>query len=1352
MTTGSTNYSNVHSTDPKITSGTGSAPQVGNYMLNNEATTVAGVASTTHIDSTRQNRVNHAYKVVGEGSGNPAMSAQAPLSHSSHSSGPIPSAQVMPIHGSYRRVQTNYPQAPTAQQLEAQRRPSQPVALSHIPPYWRSPAAAPLPAGHNHNHNNNNTSNHGHGHPTTTYNQASRPPYSTSPNTQNGYTGNAPSSSKPKAPLLASRELSDQVHYSNIPKSLVSPPPQPSSSASSSSPSHHIYTGPRTTASAAAGRGRAPLPRGFKAPVAGDTSPKIEPATIGYHTPGMRQRSLSTDATASRMPYLRPIDGSRARFNISDSSLVREDGERQVVNPPDNHQYRYPGTIERPTLAPMGTVNAPSTYDSAMRDDEWPPGSFGHGPLATNSNKSSTGRSKPPPTSIPRITTVNNEPSPSTASPIGMAISNAFAQWHHSSRNSTPSPSASPSSSVVNSPVDSRASPARMLPAYPAMTGSPGTMRPSNHHAPPLPPPPPRQSGPMATFGRIMSRSKQQQQQQQQPQQPQTVPEKVETTKSTSSHTGYHEFNQNPFYFATSIGTFMKIEKPSSSSSTNKLKVNTQMASSQQGDQPRRHSDAGLTHRSQMSVESVPATVNEENEQSISPCAPSAPIERSTPWFDYNTVKHSNPNKVRAAIRQRSMGDFKAGRNARDYDKSTHGLDSSLPRLKTSTPTSIPTSSASAHTGSPHTMHPHHYPPHHFTSNGSGNNNKASPSSMRALPTSTRSGLATTNLANESPRLAGGESLHRDNNNNMLSGDVSPLLAAMPAPVPGAWTTRVPRPLSPSRDALATAATAATMTKLPTAIARPNGDISLSSSDIHNEIKSIVNQDNADKSKPTVYYGKNIAKQVKVKHANVQLQSLNVKLLPNQHLKSRAQYHMNNAETTQANHQLTTCNGEPGTQAFMRRQSTLRSVRSDESLISRITPSSSMEGASRDNMLGWSANPDNAGTQGLPMVNLNSGMFTAQTVRASSIRRTPSTSKPNSLWAKKPKHLQTVARVLSSSPEPMPGPSGNHLPGSPTKTTAMAMATATNTSSITASGMFMEQPAITKLRPWSERPSTDEISQNLDRYFPDHDLDRPIMDPVDEDEEGVSDDELNSSDPTQAEINVELFISHSRRPSETINSGCNSNAASTAHSTDNASSSSPSLMYSDPSRSGHDNQSTVTFADNMYNNEADDQMYDSLDTDSASALAARRAHYKLRRVANRKSIRVVVQEAQQRSQAAWVSPVIPVFSSPLAAAAAVVSSSSLTSDQAAQSTELNDLGHNSDESNSDTEKSPRRITPIRRRSTMLWGSRVAELPKNGSNRIRRRDRVRPRLPLALPEEMGKHSNYKDVMGSWQANR
>jgi hypothetical protein len=618
----------------------------------------------------------------------------------------------------------------------------------------------------------------------------------------------------------------------------------------------------------------------------------------------------------------------------------------------------------------------------------------------------------------------------------------------------------------------------------------------------------------------------------------------------------------------------------------------------------------------------------------------------------------------------------------------------------------VPAHDTLVNTGSPHAMHPHHYPSHHFTSNGS-NNNKAIPGSSRALCTTTRSGLSTANVINESPRPAG-EQLHRD----MPSGDVSPLLGAMPAPVPGAWTTRIPRPSSPSRDAIAAAATASTMTKLPTAIARPNADTSLSSSDIQHEIQSIVNQDNADKSKPTVYYGKNIAKQVKIKHANVQLQSLNVKLLPNQRLRNRVQY-LSNTEATQADYQLITCNVEPGTQAFIRRQSTLRSVRSDESLISRIATSNSIEGTSRDNiMLGWCATPDNSSTPGLPMVTLNSGMFGAQTVRASSIRRTPSTSKPNSLWAKKPKHLQTVDRVLSSSPEPMPGPSTD-LPGSPTKTTTTTAATNTAVPS-----MFIE-PTMTKLRPWSERPSTDEISQNLDRYFPDHDLDRPILDQVDEDEEGVSDDELNS-DVTQSETNTELDISHSRQPSESIsnNNDNNNNISSSTHAThssDNTSLSSPSLMYSSQSRPTYESQplsqpqSTVKFADNVNNNEAEEQINDSIDTESVAA--ARRAHYKLRRVANRKSIRVVVQEAQQRSQTAWVSPVIPVFSS---------------SAQVTQSTELNEPENNSDASNSDTEKSPRRITPIRRRSTMLWGTRVAELPKSGSNRIRRRDRVRPR--------------------------
>jgi hypothetical protein len=566
MNTESTNYSIVHSTDPKIASETGSAPHTG-YMLN-EATTIATTttAASTHTDSIRQHRLNQSYKVIGDNSSSSTMSVPTPPP-----SGPISSMQAMPIHGSYRRAQTNYPQAPTAQQVEAQRRPSQPVALSHIPSFWRSPAAAPLPAGHNHNHNRN----HGHGSSSTAHNQAQRQPYSTSPNTQNGCTGNIPSQSKTSA--LTSRELPEQVHYSNLPKSLIS--------SSSSSP-HHIHTGPRI---AAITRGRAPLPRGLRPPVAGDTSSKIESATTGYHAPGMRQRSLSTDATTSSMPYLRPIDGSRGRFNISDSSLVREDDERQVISPSDNHQYRYPSTIERSALAPIGAAVATSTYDSSMLDEEWPLGSFGHEPLATNPNKSSIGRKQQPSSSsspsVPRITTVNNESSPSTVSPVSIAINNAFTQWNHASRNSTPSPSASPSSSVVNSPVDPRVSPARILSAYPTVVGSTGTMRPPNHN---VPPPPLRQSGPMATFGRIMSRSKQQQQQQQQQVVP-VVTEKVETNKSTNSPANYSEFNQNSPYSATPIGGFMKIEKPNTSPS-NKLKVNTQMTPSQQGDQPRRHS------------------------------------------------------------------------------------------------------------------------------------------------------------------------------------------------------------------------------------------------------------------------------------------------------------------------------------------------------------------------------------------------------------------------------------------------------------------------------------------------------------------------------------------------------------------------------------------------------------------------------------------------------------------------------------------------------------------------------------------------------------------------------------------
>lgn len=405
---------------------------------------------------------------------------------------------------------------------------------------------------------------------------------------------------------------------------------------------------------------------------------------------------------------------------------------------------------------------------------------------------------------------------------------------------------------------------------------------------------------------------------------------------------------------------------------------------------------------------------------------------------------------------------------------------------------------------------------------------------------------------------------------------------------------------------------------------------------------------------------------------------------------------------------------DAGPRSFARRQPTLRSVRSDESLVSRITPTGSMDNGSRDNLSGWSANPDSLGAQGPPMATLNSVMFANQTVRAPSIRRTPSTSKPNSLWAKKPKHLQ-AARVLSSSPEPMPAA----IPDPPASPTKIAAAAAS------AADQVIMVESMARLRPWNERPSTDEISQNLDRYFPDHDLDRPILDQVEEDEEGVSDYDLEG-DVSQIEADT-TTCSHSRGPSE-------SSSISTFISNTTLNCAEPcSELCSEPG-----------FMLTSTNDEGEEKMLDMTE----SEMAARRAHYKLRRVMNRKSIRIVVQEAQQRSQAAWVPPITPTFT-PSATSAPVEHLASSESED-----------DSSDSDTSATTKPPRRTIPIRRRSTMLWGSRVAELPKNGSNRIRRRDRVRPSkwnddyafnghnlhtlttgLPVVLPAEMDTQSGY-----------
>ncbi|KAI9599090.1 kinase-like domain-containing protein [Syncephalis fuscata] len=275
--------------------------------------------------------------------------------------------------------------------------------------------------------------------------------------------------------------------------------------------------------------------------------------------------------------------------------------------------------------------------------------------------------------------------------------------------------------------------------------------------------------------------------------------------------------------------------------------------------------------------------------------------------------------------------------------------------------------------------------------------------------------------------------------------------------------------------------------------------------------------------------------------------------------------------------------------------------------------------------------------------------------------------------------------------------------------------------------------SMVKLRPWNERPSTDEISQNLDRYFPDHDLDRPILDQVEEDDEGVSDEDI-STDVTQSDISID-HISHSWQASETGNNNNNTNNNNNNNSSnDDAASTSPLVSaqlipdHSDASPLLQQQQlnlhqsGSVSFSNDISSNEMNDRILDMPDGQST---AIRRAHYKLRRVMNRKSIRVVVQEAQQRSQAAWVSPITPVFV-PMSITAATQESAESDND--------------SQSSGDDLPNPTRRATPIRRRSTMLWGSRVAELPKNGSNRIRRRDRVRPRLPVALPEEMGKQTS------------
>ncbi|KAI9599089.1 hypothetical protein BDF19DRAFT_114888 [Syncephalis fuscata] len=459
--------------------------------------------------------------------------------------------------------------------------------------------------------------------------------------------------------------------------------------------------------------------------------------------------------------------------------------------------------------------------------------------------------------------------------------------------------------------------------------------------------------------------------------------------------------------------------------SPSKLKVNTQ--TNQSNEHPRRHSDAGLAHRSQLTAEIIPATVAEEGELTVSPCAPSAPVERTMDWSDYALANHTpKPAKIKTAIRQRSMGDFKAAKELPNEVEVRLVLDR-INRPSTSNTQHIASHGRAASHGrvalpvtnppklrdalvagaSPQIVHQTHSG-HHITL--SNNNGTSSSNNSRAA---LRQGLVapTTTIFNSSPHTAGEQQPYRE-----IGGDVSPLMGALPAPVPGAWTTRTPQPSSPSRDASVAAAQASSVLKLPAAITRPSNDgidkpqvpgtITATASTKVSDIPAIDAPQHNSKSKETVYYGKNIAKQVKIRHVNVQLPMLNMQVLDKPAKPSEFQFPIRATEA--------------GPQAFMRRQPTLRSVRSDESLVSRITPTNSMDNGSRDNMLGWSAHPDSLGAQGPPMATLNSGMFCTQTVRVPSIRRTPSTSKPNSLWAKKPKHLQAT-RVLSSSPEPMPG-------------------------------------------------------------------------------------------------------------------------------------------------------------------------------------------------------------------------------------------------------------------------------------------------------------------------------------------
>ncbi|KAI9599088.1 hypothetical protein BDF19DRAFT_430045 [Syncephalis fuscata] len=470
MFTGGANYSNVHPTDPTIAGGGTNSVAV-SHVLNEAA---------VQNETVRQNCQNHPYlssnnsKSTGSISNQPILTpppSSSPHPHQQHLQQVKQQQQQQQQHTQtmnhgYRRVKTSYPQGPSAHQIDSQRRPSQSVAPAHIPVYWRSNAAAPLPSPQSTNSVN-----------IPQYNQTTRQNY---PIFSGGPNGHSPTSQQPPPATIA--VPASQLAY----KSNQLPQQTP---FGVTSPPQHMYTGPRS-----ASRGRAPLPRGFHVPSTDsfgahaaqhDNGPtSADASNTSYHTPSLRQRSLSTDATASRMPYLRPLDGNRGRPNISDSSLA------PLVE-------RHPLPPLPPSTFSPSNLNI-TTANNTTADDEWPPGSFGHYPMPTSSASRQSGRKSQQQQQQQRPVTLTN------FLPANVSVTTAFANWSHGSRNSTPSPSGSPSSSVVNSPVDGRSNTNRVNTSY---SGSMGARSPNHSNVPP-----PRHSGPMATFGRIMSRNKQQQQ------------------------------------------------------------------------------------------------------------------------------------------------------------------------------------------------------------------------------------------------------------------------------------------------------------------------------------------------------------------------------------------------------------------------------------------------------------------------------------------------------------------------------------------------------------------------------------------------------------------------------------------------------------------------------------------------------------------------------------------------------------------------------------------------------------------------------------------------------------------------